>query len=77
MSLDKLIAQWDAGDPPDERDIAEMIDLAQAEIERMEEILDNLPPVDLRVVIRVDNAPQMLRFKNAEAMAKYLAEIWR
>lgn len=74
MSLDKLLEQHNAGEPPDDRDIAELIDLAQAEIERLDELIDNLPAADLRVVIRVDNASQMLRLKDAAAMAQYVTE---
>lgn len=74
--LAELIRKHNDGIPPTEQDMLFVIDQAQQETERIEHLVDNVPPSDKRIIIRVDGNPQLYRFSSEEALANWIVEGW-
>lgn len=72
MSLTKLLREFHNGAIPTERDFAECLELAQAEVDRIGELIDSLPVYDQRVVARVDQSPVLSRFSSVDALVNWL-----
>lgn len=77
MSLSKLIKNLADGKEITERDLSECLELAQAEVDRIGELIENLPAYDMRVITRIDNKQQVFRFSNVDALADWLVEGWK
>jgi hypothetical protein len=72
LSLEKLLDDYNAGKIPTERDMQEALMLAQDEIERLECLINELPPADMRVVVQIDSNPQKLRFSNIDRLIDHI-----
>jgi hypothetical protein len=61
------------------RDMARLLNEAQEEVDRLNELIDAAAdkPWDSRIVVRVDDNPKLYRFSNIDALADWLAEGWK
>ena len=75
--LAELIRKHNDGTPPTEQDMLFVIDQVQQETERIENLIDNVPPSDKRIIIRVDGNQQLYRFSSEEALANWIVEGWQ
>ena len=72
MSLDAILDTYNSGEPPSERDLAEVIVMLRREIDRLEELSETLPEFDGRIIVRMDGSDKLLRFSSLDALARYI-----
>jgi hypothetical protein len=54
------------------RELWRGVDALQNHCDCLAELIDDLPQYDQRVIIRIDNKPQLLRLQSAAHLAEYL-----
>ena len=55
------------------RDMYQGIEALQSYQDALDEVIDNLPPVDQSVTVTIDKSPKGIRFPNVDKFAEWLA----
>jgi hypothetical protein len=72
-AINNLRNEIDGVDGVDQRTLYQAIDTMQEYADYLEDLADNLPPVDLSVTIKIDGAT-VVKFPDVDNLAKFLAE---